>query len=71
VALFPSNLRHVLLPTAVSKTSLDIICKSAFGYTADSLHNPHDELSEVYHTLLSLQSGTLIPSLYIFFCMCL
>jgi hypothetical protein len=41
----------------VSKVTLDIICETAFGYKADSLHNPHNELAEAYELLLSLQSG--------------
>lgn len=42
----------------VSKVTLDIICETAFGYKADSLHDPHNELAEAYELLLSLQSGT-------------
>ncbi|KAF9567301.1 cytochrome P450 [Agrocybe pediades] len=42
----------------MSKVTLDIICKTAFGYEADSLHNPHNELAEAYELLLSLQSGS-------------
>ncbi|SJL03999.1 related to Cytochrome P450 [Armillaria ostoyae] len=42
---------------ALSKATLDIICKTAFGYHTDSLHNPHNELAEAYEMLLSLQSG--------------
>jgi hypothetical protein len=55
----------------VSKVTLDIICETAFGYKADSLHNPHNELAEAYELLLSLQSGkknhinTATPSKYI------
>ncbi|KDR83719.1 hypothetical protein GALMADRAFT_236061 [Galerina marginata CBS 339.88] len=41
----------------MSKVTLDIICETAFGYKADSLHNPHNELAEAYELLLSLQSG--------------
>ncbi|KAK0501516.1 cytochrome P450 [Armillaria luteobubalina] len=41
----------------MSKATLDIICKTAFGYHTDSLHNPHNELAEAYEMLLSLQSG--------------
>ncbi|PBK99440.1 cytochrome P450 [Armillaria gallica] len=41
----------------LSKVTLDIICETAFGYHADSLNNPHDELAEAYDTLLSLQTG--------------
>ncbi|KAK0238889.1 cytochrome P450 [Armillaria nabsnona] len=41
----------------LSKVTLDIICETAFGYHADSLNNPHDELAEAYDTLLNLQTG--------------
>ncbi|KAJ8094400.1 hypothetical protein PM082_010834 [Marasmius tenuissimus] len=41
----------------MSKVTLDIICTVAFGYNADSLHNPHNELAEAYEELISLQSG--------------
>jgi hypothetical protein len=41
----------------VSKATLDIICATAFGYTSDSLHNPHNELAEAYDVLTSSQNG--------------
>ncbi|KAK0188943.1 cytochrome P450 [Armillaria mellea] len=41
----------------LSKITLDIICDTAFGYHADSLNNPHNELAEAYETLLNLQTG--------------
>lgn len=41
----------------MSKVTLDIICQTAFGYKADSLHNPHNELAEAYEELLDLQTG--------------
>ncbi|KAG6831946.1 hypothetical protein H0H92_006547 [Tricholoma furcatifolium] len=47
----------------MSKVTLDIICQTAFGYTADSLHNPHNELAEAYEHLLDLQSGTNLAKL--------
>lgn len=43
--------------TTVSKATLDIICSSAFGYTSDSLHNPHNELAEAYEVLTGSQNG--------------
>ena len=48
---------------AVSKTALDIICLTAFGYKTDSLHNPHNELAEAYEELLNLQTGQFRRSL--------
>ena len=42
---------------AVSKATLDIICSTAFGYTSDSLHNPHNELAEAYEVLTGSQNG--------------
>ncbi|KAG6857714.1 hypothetical protein H0H87_004130 [Tephrocybe sp. NHM501043] len=42
----------------MSKITLDIICQTAFGYEADSLHDPHNELAEAYEQLLDLQSGS-------------
>ncbi|KAF8203351.1 cytochrome P450 [Pholiota molesta] len=39
------------------KATLDIICATAFGYTSDSLHNPHNELAEAYDVLTSSQNG--------------
>ncbi|KAF9269046.1 cytochrome P450, partial [Marasmius fiardii PR-910] len=50
----------------MSKVTLDIICTSAFGYNADSLHNPHNELAEAYEELLALQTGRNL-SRFIFF----
>ncbi|PPQ84713.1 hypothetical protein CVT24_002674 [Panaeolus cyanescens] len=47
----------------MSKVTLDIICETAFGYRADSLHNPHNELAEAYELLLSLQSGVNLAKL--------
>lgn len=47
-----------IIQTLVSKVTLDIICETAFGYHADSLNNPHDELAEAYDTLLNLQTGS-------------
>ncbi|KAF5363349.1 hypothetical protein D9756_000261 [Leucocoprinus leucothites] len=41
----------------MSKVTLDIICETAFGYKADSLHNPHNELAVAYEKLIALQSG--------------
>ncbi len=40
----------------VSKVTLDIICRTAFGYDTDSLHNPDNELADAYHKMLSLQA---------------
>ncbi|KAF9057557.1 cytochrome P450 [Panaeolus papilionaceus] len=47
----------------MSKVTLDIICETAFGYRADSLHNPKNELAEAYDLLLSLQSGVNLAKL--------
>lgn len=41
----------------MSKVTLDIICETAFGYKADTLHNPHNELAVAYEKLIALQSG--------------
>ncbi|KAL9708590.1 hypothetical protein Ac2012v2_008259 [Leucoagaricus gongylophorus] len=41
----------------MSKVTLDIICETAFGYKADSLHDPHNELAAAYEKLIALQSG--------------
>lgn len=43
----------------MGKVTLDIICETAFGYKADSLHDPHNELAESYEQLVGLQSGSL------------
>ncbi|KAM6504223.1 Cytochrome P450 [Amanita muscaria] len=52
----------------ISKATLDIICQAGFGYRADSLHNPHDELAVSYHNLISSQSGpNLAKLLYLMF----
>ncbi len=47
----------LIIVVLVSKVTLDIICEAAFGYEADSLHNPCNELAEAYELLLGLQSG--------------
>jgi len=41
----------------MSRVTLDIICRSAFGYDSNSLNNPSNELAAAYHNLVSLQSG--------------
>ncbi|KAF9448068.1 cytochrome P450 [Macrolepiota fuliginosa MF-IS2] len=40
----------------MSKISLDIICEIAFGYKANTLHDPHNELAVAYQNLLALQT---------------
>ncbi|CDW96758.1 hypothetical protein [Sporisorium scitamineum] len=41
----------------VNKALLDIICITAFGYEADSLNHPENELASGYETVISLQNG--------------
>ncbi|PWZ01985.1 cytochrome P450 [Testicularia cyperi] len=41
----------------VNKVLLDIICLTAFGYNADSLNNPNNELASAYHSVTSMQNG--------------
>ncbi|KAH0589123.1 hypothetical protein H2248_004891 [Termitomyces sp. 'cryptogamus'] len=41
----------------MSKVTLDIICKTAFGYETNSLREPHNELAEAYERLINMQSG--------------
>ncbi|KAG6831755.1 hypothetical protein H0H92_007907 [Tricholoma furcatifolium] len=47
---------NLLMYEWMSKVTLDIICKTAFGYETNSLHDPHNELAEAYEHLISLQS---------------
>ncbi|KAG6911171.1 hypothetical protein DXG01_003911 [Tephrocybe rancida] len=54
----PGNGKVFLMYEWMSKVTLDIICQTAFGYEADSLHDPHNELAEAYEQLVNLQSGT-------------
>lgn len=42
----------------VNKALLDIICLTAFGYDADSVNNPDNELASAYHSVTSMQNGT-------------
>jgi hypothetical protein len=44
-------------PVLVGKVTLDIICKTAFGYEADSLHDPPNKLAVAYRVLSGTQSG--------------
>jgi hypothetical protein len=53
----PWCLDHIYFLASVSKVTLDTICDTAFGYHADSVHDPHNELALAYHELISLQSG--------------
>ncbi|KAJ3508860.1 hypothetical protein NLJ89_g5522 [Agrocybe chaxingu] len=53
----PGEGKQIQVYDWLSKVTLDIICETAFGYRADSLHNPRNELAEAYEQLLSLQSG--------------
>ena len=56
---FPSpSINLAFMTPVVSKVTLDIICETAFGYKADSLHDPHNELAAAYEKLIALQSGT-------------
>lgn len=41
----------------VNKALLDIICLTAFGYDADSVNNPGNELASAYHSVTSMQNG--------------
>ncbi|KZV63093.1 cytochrome P450 [Peniophora sp. CONT] len=41
----------------MSKATMDIICATAFGYSSNSLRDPHNPLTRAYGTLTSLQSG--------------
>lgn len=41
----------------VNKALLDIICLTAFGYDADSVNNPDNELASAYHAVTSMQNG--------------
>ncbi|KAF7776585.1 hypothetical protein Agabi119p4_4978 [Agaricus bisporus var. burnettii] len=42
----------------MSKVTLDILCETAFGYKADTLHDPHNELGLAYHKFAGLQTAT-------------
>ncbi|KIM92040.1 hypothetical protein PILCRDRAFT_109612 [Piloderma croceum F 1598] len=54
----PSTGEQMLLYEWMSKVTLDIICKTAFDYESDSLHNPYNELAQAYESMINLQSGT-------------
>ena len=41
----------------VNKALLDIICLTAFGYDANSVNNPDNELASAYHQVTSMQNG--------------
>ncbi|EPQ61077.1 cytochrome P450 [Gloeophyllum trabeum ATCC 11539] len=41
----------------MSKVTLDIICRTSFGYDCNSLLNPDNELAVAYENLLKLQSN--------------
>ncbi|KAF9074155.1 cytochrome P450 [Rhodocollybia butyracea] len=55
--------REIQVYDWMSKVTLEIICKTAFGLKIDSLHNPHNNLADAYERLLSLQSGRNIAML--------
>ncbi|EST08173.1 Cytochrome P450 [Kalmanozyma brasiliensis GHG001] len=40
-----------------NKALLDIIALTAFGYDADSVNNPQNELASAYHAVTSMQNG--------------
>lgn len=56
-SIYILRISKLLIFYSVSKATLDIICETAFGYKADSLHNPHNELAESYEALVNLQTG--------------
>ncbi|KAF9441620.1 cytochrome P450 [Macrolepiota fuliginosa MF-IS2] len=41
----------------MSKVTLDIICTTAFSYTTNALHDPHNDLAQAYERMIELQSG--------------
>jgi hypothetical protein len=41
----------------VSKITLDIICRTAFSYDPNALHNPHNDLASAYEKMIALQNG--------------
>ncbi|KAF8906177.1 cytochrome P450 [Mucidula mucida] len=53
----PEHGKVFLMFEWVGKVTLDILCSTAFGYSTDSLRNPHNELAEAYEELFTLQSG--------------
>ncbi|PFH48129.1 hypothetical protein AMATHDRAFT_66232 [Amanita thiersii Skay4041] len=59
----PADGKRIRVYEWMSKATLDIICETAFGYKADSLHNPENELAVAYENLLSLQTGLNIAKL--------
>ncbi|KAM6491116.1 Cytochrome P450 [Amanita muscaria] len=64
----PSIGKVIHLYEYMSKATLDIICLTGFGYKADSLHNPHNELAEAYKGRTIAQSGAnLAKLLYLMF----
>ncbi|SOV04024.1 related to Cytochrome P450 [Ustilago sp. UG-2017a] len=42
---------------AVNKALLDIICLTAFGYDANCVNDPDNELASAYHLVTSIQNG--------------
>ncbi|KAF8906184.1 cytochrome P450 [Mucidula mucida] len=53
----PGNGKVFLMYEWVGKVTLDIICSTAFGYSTDSLRNPHNELAQAYAGLVNVHSG--------------
>ncbi|KZT23875.1 cytochrome P450 [Neolentinus lepideus HHB14362 ss-1] len=51
------NQKEFLMYNWMSKVTLDIICRTAFGYDCNSLTNPDNELAVAYENLLELQSN--------------
>ncbi len=51
------SFHRVLTLIIVGKVTLDIICSTAFGYSTDSLRNPHNELAQAYAGLVNVHSG--------------
>ena len=49
----------------LNKVTLDIICKTAFGYDAKTIYNSEDPLAIAYEELLDLQSGENLANLFL------
>ncbi|KAF9025449.1 cytochrome P450 [Hymenopellis radicata] len=60
----------VVVPVAhwLNKITLDLLCKSVFGYECDSVNNPDEPLARAYEGLAGLQTGSNIATLFLITC---
>ena len=51
------NKAELFIILTVSRTTLDVICLTAFGHNGDAVHDADDELATAYREVVNTQSS--------------